>query len=198
MNIFQKSKQAVSQICICLVYKIKLNGKDIEQIQYLTENYIYTEAMGKKLIYLPENDKQFIIDTEKKQLKELDLSAQMMQMNQIKAMIGELNRVEKEENGKRHIVLQNSAESPVKLTVNIQTQKLHGLEKTVFGQYNEFQQNMQMFRIKLDNNEIAQLTESVLFVNGQEQKSSVELVDIKNNSETIDRMDSYCNYKITK
>lgn len=57
MSIFKKLKQVNSQSCISVSYKIAINEKEIGQTQYLTENYVYTEAGGKKVLYLPEKDK---------------------------------------------------------------------------------------------------------------------------------------------
>ena len=67
------------------------NEKEIDQNQYVTENYVYTEIGDKKMMYLPEKNKQYLIDTERDELKELDFSAQMAQINQLKAMIGQVN-----------------------------------------------------------------------------------------------------------
>jgi len=196
MDLFKK--QIKSQTCIVISYKITLNEKNIEQIQNLTENYAYTETAGKKILYLPAKEKQFIVDAENKQLKELDLSAQMMQMNQIKAMIGEVEIKEKVEGEIKHILIQNSPESQAKLKVELQIAKYPELEQTVFKQFNEFQQNMQMFRVVLDNNEITKLSESVFSINGQEQKSIIELTEIEKMTENIETFDGYCNYKIVK
>ena len=192
----KRKNQTVSQICISVKYKITVGEKEIEQTQYLTENYVYTEVGGKKVMYLPEKDKQYIVDTEKKRLKEFDLSAQMAQINQLKAMIGELNTEEKTEEGIRHILIQSNPESPAKLKVDLQIAEYEGLEKTKFKKSNEFQQNIQLFRTDLKANEIIKHLESVFSINGQEQKSTLELIEIENYTESTGTFDAYFNYKI--
>ena len=196
MAILKKKKKSTK--CIKAEYKILLNEKEINQTQFLTENYIYTEAGEKKIIYLPEKDNQYIIDSKKKQLKVLDLSAQMMQMNQIKGIIGEITKEEKTENDIRYISMQNNSESPAQLKVNLQIIKSSGLENTAYQKFNEFQESMQMFILNLQANEIIKLSESIFTFNGQEQKTKLEFINIEDYTDNISDIDAYCNYKIVK
>jgi hypothetical protein len=196
MSIFKKPTKSVT--CIVLTHKIIVNDKEIEQTQYLTENYVYTEANGKKLIYLPRKNNQYLVDTQNKQLKEVDLSAQMAQINQLKAMVGEVDMQEKEEAGARLVTLQNNTNSPVQLIVKLKTKIVESLGKTVFKEFYEFQQNMQMYHVNLNSNETVQFTESVFTINGQEQKSTVELTATQNGAINIETIDGYLNYKIVK
>jgi hypothetical protein len=198
LNFLKKEKQINSQTVVVLKYKINLSGKEIEQTQFLTENYVYTESMNKKILYLPEKNKQYFVDTENKQLKELDLSVQMMQMNQIKVMIGEISFKERIENEIKNISIQNNTESPANLDVNMQIAEYSELENTVFLKFNEFQQSTQMFKVQLKPNEIIKKSVSVFSYNGQEQKASLELIEIKSKHESIEDIDAYCNFKIVK
>lgn len=198
MSIFNKTKQINSQICIKAKYKISINEKEINQTQFFTENYIYTEAGNQKIIYLPKEDTQYIIDTENKQLKELDLSAQMMQMNQLKGMIGEVDIEERTEDETRYITIQNKNESPAQLKAEIQIIKQKGLEKTVYKKFNKSQENTQIFSLNLKANEIIKLSETVFTFNGQEQKTKLELINIEDNTDCVSKIDAYNNYKIAK
>ena len=198
MGIFNNQKLANSKTCICIKYKIALNAKELEQIQYLTENYVCTESLGKKILYLPEKNKQYIVDIESKSLKELDLSAQMMQMNQIKVMIGAITENVVQDGEIRNISISNNPESPAKLKVNLQIIKYAELEKTAFDVLNQFNQSIQLYSLSLNKNEIVKLAESVFTINGQEQKSTLMLTEIKNSMENIETIDEYCNYKIVK
>lgn len=194
-NLLQKNKKIKSQTCVQLKYKITISQKEIEQIQYLTQNYVYTESGNRKVIYLPKKDKQYLIDIEKQQMKELDLSAQIMQLNQIKAMIGELTINEQMESEIRNISITNSSESQAKLEVNLQILKFSDLAKTVFPKFSEYQQTMQMFRLDLNDDEIVKFSESIFSFNGQEQKVVLEL---NSNNSDLEEIDSFCNYKIIK
>lgn len=194
----KRKKQIKSQTCISAKHKITVGEKEIKQTQYFTEHYVYTESGDKKILYLPEKDKQYMVDTENKQLKELDLSAQMAQINQLKAMIGEIAAEERTEGKIRSITMQNKPGSPAALKADLQITRYEGLEKTVFQKSNEFQQSMQLFRMDLKKNEIVKRSESVFSVNGQEQKSILELSEIKNETGATETIDEYFNYKIIK
>ncbi|MCF6184280.1 MAG: hypothetical protein L3J56_06585 [Bacteroidales bacterium] len=191
-------KQTKSKTCIKATYKLTINNKQIEQTHHFTENYVYTEAGGKKIIFLPEKGEQYIIDTENKKLKELDISAQMMQINQLKSMIGEISKEEKTENNIRHISMQNNSENPAQLNVNLQAVKFVGLKNTMYQRFGEFQESTQMVGLNLKANEIIKLSETVFTINGQEQKTKLELVNIENYTDDISEIDAYYNYKIAK
>ena len=192
------NKKTKSKTCIKSTHKLNINNKEIEQIQYLTENYVYTQAGGKKLIFLPAKDTQYIINTETKRLEELNLTAQMMQMNQLKGMIGEIGKEEKTEDGVRYISLKNKEESPAQLEVNLQIISFSGLEKTASQKFNEYQEAMQMFRTNLNAGEIVKSSKSVFKINGQEQIINMELIEIENYTGDISEIDAYGNYKIAK
>ena len=191
-------KKTTSKTCITANYKITINEKEINQTQFLTENYVYTEAGDKKILFLPEKEKQYLIDTENKQLKELDLSAQMMQMNQLKAMIGELTKDENIEEGIRHITVKNSDESSAKLDIYMQIVEYKGIEQTVFHKFNNCQKNMQMFSLDMKDNEVLMLSDTTFIMNGQEQKTKLELINIETETNDISDIDAYSNYKIVK
>lgn len=120
----------------------------------------------------------------------------MAQINQLKAMIGEVNTEVSTEERIRHISIQNKPESPAKLKVDLQIAEYEGLEKTKFQKSNEFQQSMQLFSMDLKANEIVKRSESVFSINGQEQKSILELTEIKDYVDSVEIFDKYFNYKI--
>ena len=55
-----------------------------------------------------------------------------------------------------------------------------------------------MFRINLKDSEIVSKSESVFSFNGQEQKVSSELIEIKRSADNISEKDAFCNFKIIK
>jgi len=132
-NFLKKDKKTNIQTILKLKYKISFNDKEIEQTQYLTDNYVLTEINNKKILYISQNDKQYVVDTENKQLKELDLSNQMIQMNQLKSMIGEITINEYFEGETKHILLQNSLESQTKLEVKMQILPINRNKFVIFS-----------------------------------------------------------------
>ncbi len=194
-------KQVSSKTSIELTYKIRFNGREIEQKQYVADSYVYIENADKKILFLPLSEKQYLIDTEAKKLKEIDLSTQAMQLKQLRSMIGEIettvsNSTIEENSNIKHLQLSNITSSPVKFNADLQVIEYPGLEKTVYQQFYVFQANMQLFKIDLNANEIVKYLETSLTINGQEQKSTIELVKItKSTNDNLD-FDSYTNYKI--
>lgn len=193
-----KKRNIKSLNSFCLKTKITITAKQIEQTQYFTENYVLTEIQNKKILFLPEKDKQYTVDIENKQLKEIDLSVQMMQMNQVKSMIGKLTIKENFENKIKHISIKNLPASQAQLEVKMQTIIYPELEKTVYQKFNEYQQSLQMFRLNLPPDEIVKYSESFFSFNGQEQKIIVELTEIKVSDINSEEIDIYSNFKIAK
>lgn len=188
--------QIISQTVIELTFKIIINEREIIQNQYITDRYAYIENGGKKALFLPKKKKQYLIDTEIEQLKEIDLSAQTMQVNQIKSMIGEINATIINDttscNGNfKQFHLSNTDTYPVKFNAEIHVSEYPGLEKTIYHEFNAFQADLQLFKIDLKSNEIVSYLESVLTINGMEQKSIIELVSIITKTKTINEIDTY-------
>lgn len=151
MNSFEE--QTMSQTVIELTFKIILNEREIIQNQYITDRYAYIENGGKKALFLPKKKKQYLIDTETEQLKEIDSSAQIMQVNQIKSMIGEINATLINATTScnvdfKQFHLSNTDTCPIKFSAKIHVSEYPGLEKTIYHEFNAFQADSQLFKIK--------------------------------------------------
>lgn len=195
---FRRTKEVESTNCIHIQHKVTFNEKEINQLQFATENYVF-RAIGKmNMLYLPDKDKQYIVDTANKQLKEADLSTQMMQINQLKAMIGELDIHKSNEQEIKVITAKSQPDKPATLNMELRIIKYSELRNTVYQKFNEFQQCMQLFRTNLEDGEIVKTSNLQSTINGQEQNTALELIEIKPDKSSISDMDEMCNYKIVK
>jgi hypothetical protein len=194
-------ESSIPEICFELLYKMDINGKELEQILYVSDRFVFTNNAEKKVLYLPQKKKQYVVDTERQQLKEIDLSPHVKQLEQLISMTGEiksnvLDDLPTKNLNIRHLRLFNLPSSPVKFNADLQVIEYPGLEKTVYHQFYVFQANMQLFKIDLKADEIVKYIETSLTINGQEQKSTIELVKIT--KKTTDNLDfnSFTKYKI--
>jgi hypothetical protein len=165
------------------IYKIIVNNKEIIQNQYITDKCVYIENAEKKVLFLPQRKKQYTIDTKNEQIKELDLSPQILQMKQIKSLIGEINSrliiaTGQSNDQIKEYHLSNIEISPIKFEGIMRVSEYPGLEKTVYQDFNSFQADLQLYKTPLKANEIVSFLESALTINGNEQKSTLDLLSI--------------------
>jgi hypothetical protein len=173
------SNQHQSQICIEISSVINTAGKEILQKLYATDLYVYIEIAGKQILYLPEKEVQYLIDTTIEQLIKIDTSAHAVQFIQIKQLIGKLFLEEKPVESGRYIRLTNMPSSVVKLATEVEIVEFCGLEQTVISKFETFQSILQPVSIKLQSNEIIVSMKTNLVVNGQTQESRMKVLEIK-------------------
>ena len=183
-------------ICIFAEFELNIQGNSIIQKMYFTENWVFTEVVNKKILYLSHKDKEYTVNTETQTLEVFDVSMQIKQLEHAKSMIGVLEILEKHENEIKHISIKNTAESPVKLVVDLQIEKYIGIDKTAYSKFNEYQQKVQLFKINLLHDEIITSTTSFFSTYNQIQKTKMKLVEISNKSDYLNEIENYCKYKI--
>jgi hypothetical protein len=179
-----------SQLCIEISSVTKTGTQEIIQKIFATDLYVYVEALGKQLIYLPEKDAQYLIDTNKKQLLKINIPiVQLTQFSQIKQLIGELSVEEKynEQLQRKYLHLTNVNTSTINIDIEVEAVRFVGLEKTMLSKFNEIQSKIQPFSVKLDNNEITVSMNSIMTVSGQIQKSNMKILELK-------KMDNPCQF----
>jgi hypothetical protein len=186
-----------SQFGMEITSEIKVTGKEIPQKLFATDLYIYTETMGKQIIYLPEKQSQYLADTTQNKLMEIDLSAQIAQFRKLKQMLGELFIQEMLTEHGKHIHLTNSDSSNIGLTVEADIIKFPGIEKTAYHSFNMFQSDFQVVKMPVTADEIISSMRTCMIVNGQLQESIMHITDIKGMDNPA-QYDQYLNYSVCK
>ena len=209
-KIFSKRNKKISQnpiinskIRYTLQSKIIIKkGQELIQTQYLTESYIVTEANNHIILYNPEHDTQYLVNNENKELKEIDISTQLKQMNQLKLMIGEVNTEkcseEKKIAGYESYCLQlcNSKNKSINIDIKLWIANIKGIEKTVWHKFYQSEKNMQLFGLDLKPYEFITCMYSNLIMRGNEQKQVIELINVEDKIENIEKLDNYLLYQI--
>lgn len=177
-------------------------GEEIIQTQYLTENYIITEAKNHIILYNPEHEAQYLVNNENKELKKIDISNQIRQINQLKLMIGEINTEKCSEKNKiagyesYYLQLCNDKNKTINIDIKLWIANIKGLEKTVWHKFYQSEKNKQLFSLDLKPDEFITCMYSNLIMQGNEQKQVIELINVENKIENIEKLDNYLSYQI--
>ncbi len=184
-----------STICIEILSLMQAGEQKIEQKLFATDQYIYIEIAGKQIIYLPERNEQYLIDSDQKRLVKVDMSAQIAQFQQLKQMIGELTVENKPLENGRYVHLSNINRSVISIDVEAEIITNDEIGQTVFNQFEELQATIRPFSVKVNNNEITTSVKAVIIANGQVQESVTKVLGIKK-MENPSAFDHYLDFGI--
>ncbi|MDR3365663.1 MAG: hypothetical protein LBO71_01650 [Prevotellaceae bacterium] len=186
-----------SRLCIEISSVTHAAGREIAQRLFVTDLYAYVELAGRQAIYLPEKNAQYLIDTAKGQLQKIDLSAQAVQLQKVRQLIGEVAVEENagEKPGHRRLHLANVNRSVVSFDMEAETAEVEGLEQTAFGKFEEFQAPLRPVSIPLKANEVVFSMKSALILGGQAQESSGNILEVKK-VENAQQFDGYLRFSI--
>jgi hypothetical protein len=168
-----------SQFCVEISSVVHAAGREITQNIFATDLYVYVEVAGRQIIFIPEKETQYLINTDQERLIKADVLAQTTQFLQMKQLIGELSFEEEPIEQGRHVHITNINQSIVSIEAEIETIEFTGLEQTVLSKYEEFQSALRPVSIKLKTNEIVSSLNTTLIVNGRTNESNMKLLEIK-------------------
>lgn len=184
-----------SQFCIEISSVICAAGQEITQKLFATDLFVYAKIADKQIIYLPEKEAQYLIDSPNRRLVKIDMSAQIIQFMQIKKMIGELSIEEKPLGKGKYLQLKNVNSSMIKFDAEVEIVEFEGLQQTILCKYEEFQSALRPFSVSLKPNEVVAFIKTCIHINGQIQESSMKLLDIKK-IENANQFDQYLEFTI--
>jgi hypothetical protein len=186
-----------SRLCIEISSVIYAAGREIAQRLFVTDLYAYVELAGRQLIYLPEKNAQYLIDPAKEQLQKIDLSAQAVQLQKVRQLIGEIAVEENagEKPGHRRLHLANVNRSIVSFDMEVEAAEVEGLEQTAFGKFEEFQTPLRPVSIQIKAYVVVLSMKSAIILGGQVQESSGSILEVKK-VENAQQFDSYLRFSI--
>ena len=174
--------------------KITMGDKSLEQTSYYTENYVVSQILDKTTLYIAAENRQYVVNTAQKNLKSIDLSQQMMQVNQLKVAVGELQVTEESEENARKLFISNQAEN-IQIKAEIQIRSYPPLAQTCNQPYQDFSNSLQIFSVALQPDEYIARSHVELSFNNQTNITDIETFEIKDAHEKIPELDAYLKYK---
>ncbi|GHT74449.1 hypothetical protein AGMMS50262_07430 [Bacteroidia bacterium] len=190
------NEQSHSQFGIEILSSLSALSKDLSQKLFVTDLYVYGEIAGKQTFYLPERNAQYWINSEEKMLTQINISAQTVQLSQIKQLIGELSTEEILTEKGKIVRLKNKNQTIISFNAEIEIVEFAGIEQTVFNKYEEFQSALRPIYVPLKANEIISSMTNQLIINGQKQESAMKLIEIKT-LQNPNLYDHYLNFTIS-
>ncbi|MDR0712344.1 MAG: hypothetical protein LBF67_08405 [Prevotellaceae bacterium] len=186
-----------SRLCVEISSISHAAGREIAQKLYATDLYVYVEVAGNQIIYLPEKNAQYLIDSDKEQLQKVDMPAQAAQLQKVRQVIGEVAVEEKsgDEQGHRRLHLANVNRSVVSFDMEVETAEVEGVEHTALGKFEEFQAPLRPVSVPLKANEVVFSMKSALIFGGQAQESSSKVVAVQQ-LENAQQLDKYLSFSI--
>jgi len=174
--------------------KITMGDKFLEQTSYYTENYVVSQILDKTTLYIAAENRQYMVDSTQKNLKPIDLSQQMMQINQLKVAVGELQITENSEENGRKVLIVNQAEN-IQIQAEIHIRSFPPLAQTCNQAYQNFSNSLQIFSVDIQANEYIALSHVEFSFNNQTKITDIESFEIKDAHEKIPELDAYLKYK---
>ena len=174
--------------------KITMGDKSLEQTSYYTENYVVSQILDKTTLYIAAENRQYLVDTTQKTLKSIDLSQQMMQINQLKVAVGALQVTESAEENARKLLISNQAEN-IQIKAEIQIRSYPPLAQTCNQSNQDFSNSLQLFSVVLQPNEYIARSYVKFSFNNQTKITNIETVQIEQIKDKTHKQDAYLKYK---
>jgi hypothetical protein len=198
---FSRPRPVRSEVGLIVRSAMKIHTRELVQTQYLSEHYVLTELERMLLLFWPERGRRFAVDRVRRELKPLDVSAQLAQAAQLRAAIGEV-RMEPAEGEEeiagftcRRLVMRN--ESPViVLEGELCYTRLPRLADTAIAREREFDAALQPFAAPLAPDELVVRSTMRLLARGFEQSQRTELQAVETRPEGFEELDRILTYTL--
>lgn len=201
LKIFKKKKK--SNTCIVINSEIVVSGKKLLQKEFVTENYVFSEAAGKKAIFINDKKELFTIDEEEKTLKEVDLSAHYQQINQQKLLFGSIESIEVTAEDRlldlpaRAVEVKNDSDKIV-FQAKYTIASYPKLSETCYQAYKEQQNELQVYTVEIADNEFVGQVMSAIKQGEQVQQQGVRVTSIEEDHSLAESLDEIQYYKLSK
>ena len=183
-------------LCLSISHQISAGDKNFIQTNYFSHNFVISIVLDKTIVFLPDTNMQYEVDIDKRQLKRIDLSNQLLQMNQVKANIGAITEERQDYQDGQMIKIFSSKDVNIRLEAEMLIKKHPGLSKTCNEQFINFNRQLQIYTPELNNNEFVADATTKLFFNNQEQIIEMSLLKIEETPEKFAEFNKFLNFEI--
>ena len=92
LKIFSPRPKAVrSTVAVTLASELQVHTQTVRQTQFATEHYVLTQLDRQLILFRADRGERFLVDREARQLKRIDVSAQLAQIEQLRGVVGEVH-----------------------------------------------------------------------------------------------------------
>jgi hypothetical protein len=180
---------------------IDMNGNEIKQTQYVTNEYLITESDGSFSIYNPKSNLFFEVNQNESKLKPLIIE-KLDQVASLKEVISQVVEITEQEFPKEFFGYSAIGRNYFKKLPGFEIDckswigEISGLEKTCWSVGNLVNNQMQFIDFKLNINQMLFEVDSCVFVGEQMMMSKSRIIDIKNSIEEHENFLSFLNFPI--
>jgi len=182
--------------CLLISSLLKTSSQKIIHTNYFSHNFVISIVLDKTIVFLPDTNMQYEVDVEKQQLKRIDLSNQLLQMNQFKVNIGAITEERQAYKDGQMIKIFSSKDANIMLEAEMLVKKHPLLAKTCNDQFINFNRQLQIYTPELNTDEFVADATTKLFFNNQEQIIKMSLLKIEETPEKFAAFNKFLNFEI--
>lgn len=190
-----------STVAYTIRNSIQVHDREMEQVQFVTEHFVANEVGGKLVVYRADTNGRYLVSRGARELKRLDVSAQLAQAQQLRALLGEVPLVfddaEVEVDGYRcrRATFQVEIPQMVVSSESFRT-RIPGLERTALAAERALDDAAQPFRNALEPDEVIVRSSIRLLAAGAGQNQTIRLVSASEGIDDLAALDEILTYKI--
>lgn len=196
-----KAAPVRSTVAYTLRNSIQIHDRQMEQVQFVTEHYVANDVGGKLIVYRADTNSRYMANRGARELKRLDVSAQLAQAQQLRSLLGEVPLVfddaEVEVDGYRCRRTTFEVEIPQMVVSNESFRtRIPGLERTALSAERALDDAVQPFRSALAADEVIVRSSVRILAAGAGQNQTVQLVSADEGIDDLAALDEILTYKI--
>jgi hypothetical protein len=196
-----KPKRVQSTVAYTVKSTIQVHNRQMDQVQYITENYVVNDIGGKLIVYRADTNERYTANRGTRELRRLDFSAQIAQARQLQSIMGNVPVVvdpeEVEVSGYPCQRATFRVEVP-QMVIDSETfrTRIPGLERTAFAAERALDEVTQPVRTGASPDQVVVQSTVQVLAAGTSQNQSTRLVSVSEGIDNLAEMDEILTYKI--